>query len=157
MSNVKQLDMTWRPKLLEVKAMLADHLRDKSKPGQIVSATHCWQGHAFQACITVASCKRDGTGDEYHTSFGLYMGLPSLADGATCSAVVKQVMLDTRTSTYTVEGPVTFVGTQPCGFLGTPQLGSVSNAAEAEDRLRELGLVQSDGCLVVKSMVSHVW
>jgi hypothetical protein len=154
--------MTWRLPLHGVKALLADHLMDKSKTSQHFGAQHCWQGYAFQACITVASCERIGGGDEYHTSFGLGMRVINLPERATCSAFFKQHMLDTRNGIYGSAGTATFIGAPPCaapdiqGRLYAVQLGSLSNTVEAEDRLRELGLVHSDGCLVVASMVSHV-
>jgi hypothetical protein len=159
---MQQLDMTWRVSLHQMKSMLAGHLPDRSRVTMpLTSSPHCWQGHELQAWIGVESGKRDGGGDEYLTCLGLYMKVINLPEGATCVAAVKQHMLNTRNGSYVNAGKMAFSGANH--FAGglvsrrqLVQLGSPSNAAEAEDRLRELGLVHSDGCLLVQSIVSRM-
>jgi hypothetical protein len=159
-SALQQADMTWKVPLHEVMSMLAEHLRNNSYQYRVPGPTCCLEGHMFQIYLMWHSCKLAGGGDEYRTSIGLSMAVIDLPGGATCRAFVNQQLLDTRNGTHGDAGMCTFVGdNQGGGHVGMPQLlqlGSLSNAAEGEDRLRELCLVHIDECLVVETTVSHI-
>ncbi|WIA23713.1 hypothetical protein OEZ85_000400 [Tetradesmus obliquus] len=168
-SAMQQLEMLWCLPLQQLKEQGTAHLsRAAETPGEACASSRSsgkqtWQGQSFVLELHITSdaaapCK---------TSIGLFLSMPRLPLGVVRSVEFKLCMVAAPVSNPQPgaagslklgPGTSTLTGGAGC-ILGWPeviQLGEIRAWATAETKLRELGLVHSDGCLHLAARVTRI-
>jgi hypothetical protein len=155
-SDMQQLQWQWLLPLQQLQAAFEDHLQDTSTPQGVWCSSHTWQGWEFQQKLDF----RTIAGDEPILYIGAFVRVSDLpvAGGSVCSARHKLVVAACGSSPAgqqqgahndRVIGPKVWSYTNGKGYgeRKLVKLGNIGSWVAAEAKLRELGLVHSDGCL----------
>jgi hypothetical protein len=165
-SAVQRLEVQWTLPLRQLQQAMQQHWQDTSESAHIYcEGEYAWQGRVFQLLLQLKNAGRKST------DLGLFMRLPDLVDGnissVSYSLTIKAASLATPRNNQQQHSAAKSVGIGPVEAAfesNNPGKGSsdlvcfreISTWAAAEAKLRELGLVHSDGCLHIEGLVTKV-
>jgi hypothetical protein len=162
-SAMQQLEFQWLLPLQELQAAIETHL-DTSKTRGVYGSSHKWQGRDFSPMLEVWPTASAG---EPAIDLGAFVWVSDLAEGSMCRVRHKlEIAACDSTPAGRQQGARQHTGVGPSWFcyksgqgIGYPKLvklGNIGTWAAAEAKLRELGLVHSDGCVHMTITVTHV-
>uniref|UniRef100_A0A383W8I4 BACK domain-containing protein n=1 Tax=Tetradesmus obliquus TaxID=3088 RepID=A0A383W8I4_TETOB len=158
-SAMRQLDMQWQLPLQQLQEAVQQHLQHKLKMHYLLSTRHTWQGTCFMLKVEVTT---DTAAPR--TQLGLYIRMLDVPSGGVRSATYKLSIAAApgsqagNTKPDIELGPLTYTWTNEKG-RGNNKLvtfDALSNWQQAEAKLRQLGLVHSDGCLHLRGLVTNI-
>ncbi|WIA20604.1 hypothetical protein OEZ85_004988 [Tetradesmus obliquus] len=156
----EQLDIQWQLPLQQLQAAVQQHLQDTPAVPPLLSSQHTWQGSCFKLSIVLVT-DVDAARSRY---LGLYIRMLDVEPGTVRTATFK--LSFTAAPGNPVEAGLddVVVGTTrrswtcvcDVGDDRALSFGALSSWQQAEAKLRQLGLVHSDGCLHVTGLVTNI-
>jgi hypothetical protein len=154
-SAMQQLELQWELPLQTLQTVVEHHFTENSRFEIATGTKGTWQGDQFQLRLLIRKGSTDG-------QMCVHLGCFLISENA--SAAVRHVTyflktLQTSSRHFDTVGPCTdtfYVGNLPGRDQCTVRLGQVSSWAAVEARLRDLGLVHSDGCLHLQGLVTNI-
>jgi hypothetical protein len=162
-SAMQKLEWQWLLPLQELQAAFASYLHTSRSQIVWCSSRRTWQGLCFQQNVEVTTA----SGAAPSTQLGAFLHIIGLTDGSVCSVKHKLRIAACGSSPDgqqqgahddIVLGPRVrcHKSSEAYGNHKLVDLGFISSWAAAEAKLRELGLVHSDGCLHMTITITDV-
>jgi hypothetical protein len=156
--------------LHKLQAAVEQHLQTARSTKGLSSSRHRWQGRCFVQKLEVRASKpaapdADGM-SEQGIDLGAFMRVSDVVEGSVCAANCSLTIAactslgggqqQRRNDIVDATGLSYYKGNTGSGNASLIKLGQISSWAAVEAKLRELGLVHSDGCLHITVVVRDV-
>jgi hypothetical protein len=160
-SAVQQLEMQWQLPLQQLKTIIVGQHMDTDYD-VVRSSKHLWQGQCFE--MTAFLCM-PGYNDDPCTYLALclmMLGSDACVHNVTFELSILSASGSNQQQQAASQAAVrrraygTRTGDSDQVNLYAVNLGQISSRAAVEVKLRELGLVHSDGCLHIKGLVTSI-